>query len=251
MVAMLRDHPTGSYRYMPGISAFSCGTVAMAGHEIVHVTLAAPVPWRDGFARIERLLVEQQRPRTALCGIELRSPKPFTFDGFGQFNDGYRALLNEWKILVGDDNPIPRTNVCPVAAAPAEPSLYAFSYTVPGRTPAPTFIVAGAGELADRAQGPEGIVRHGDTSPEAMREKARFVMATMQERLRTLGGDWSRVTAIDVYTAHPIHELLVEEILRPAAGAAIHGVHWYPSRPPIQGLEYEMDLRGVARELIL
>lgn len=84
-----------------------------------------------------------------------------------------------------------------------------------------------------------------------MREKARFVMATMQERLRTLGGDWSRVTAIDIYTAHPIHEFLAGEILRPAGPAAIHGVRWYPSRPPIQGLEYEMDLRGVARELVL
>ena len=84
-----------------------------------------------------------------------------------------------------------------------------------------------------------------------MREKARFVMATMQERLRTLGGDWSRVTAIDIYTAQPIHALVLDEVLTPAGPAAIHGVHWYPSRPPIQGLEYEMDMRGVARELVL
>lgn len=248
---MLRDHPTGDYRYMPGISAFSCGTVARPGHEIVHVTLAAPVPWRAGFARIERHLGEMGRPRTALCGIELRSPAPFTFDGFGAFNEGYRRLLAEWGILVGEDNPIPRTNVAPVAAVPAEPSLYAFSYTQPGATPAPTFIVAGAGELRDRALGPEGIVRHGDTSPEAMREKARFVMATMQERLRTLGGDFGRVTAIDIYTAQPIHALVLDEVLGPAGAAAIHGVHWYPSRPPIHGLEYEMDMRGVARELVL
>jgi hypothetical protein len=105
--------------------------------------------------------------------------------------------------------------------------------------------------LKDRAQGPDGIVRHGDTSPEAMREKARFVMATMEQRLRTLGGDWSRVTAIEIYTAQPIHGFLDEEILRPAGRAAIHGVRWYPSRPPIQGLEFEMDLRGVARGLVL
>lgn len=248
---MLRDHPTGNYRYMPGISAFSCGTVAGPGHEIVHVTLAALLPWRDGFARIERHLREVKRPRTALCGIELRSPAPFTFDGFGTFNEGYRKLLADWSILVGEDNPIPRTNVAPVAAAPAEPSLYAFSYTLPGATPEPTFIVAGAGELRDRAQGPEGIVRHGDISPDGMREKARFVMATMQDRLRTLGGDWRRVTAIDIYTAQPIHALVLDEVLKPAGAAAIHGVHWYPSRPPIQGLDYEMDLRGVARELVL
>ena len=248
---MLPDHPSGNYQYLPGISAFSCGTVARAGHEIVRVTLARPVPWRASFARLEHHLREHGRGRTALCGIELRSPAAFTFDGFNQFNAGYRSLLADWAILVGDDNPIPRTNVAPVAAAPAEPSLYAFSYTVPGHTPAPTFIVAGAGELRDRAQGPDGIVRHGDTSPDAMREKTRFVLHTMQERLRALGGDWPRVTAIDVYTAQPIHDLVLEEILRAAGPAAIHGVRWFPSRPPIQGLEFEMDMRGVARELVL
>jgi len=204
-----------------------------------------------GFQRIDGHLREQGRARTALCGIELRSPAAFTFAGFDQFNAGYRGLLADWGILVGDDNPIPRTNVAPVVGAPAEPSLYAFAYTVPGRTPAPTFIVAGAGELRDRARGPEGIVRHGETTAEAMREKARFVLQTMQERLTALGGDWPRVTAIDVYTAQPIHALVLEEILRVAGAAAIHGVRWFPSRPPIQGLEFEMDLRGVARELVL
>jgi len=247
---MLRDCPKGNYRFLPGISAFSSGTVAMPGHEIVHVTLTAPIPWRKGFARIEHHLRDQQRPKTALCGIELRSPAAFTFEGFAKFNEGYRALLADWSILVGDDNPIPRTNVAPVVAAPAEPSLYAFAYTTPGATPAPTFIVAGAGEMRDRAQGPNGIVRHGETSPEAMREKARFVMGVMQERLRALGGDWDRVTTIDVYAAQPIHSFLLDEILRPAGPAAIHGVRWFPSRPPIQGLEFEMDLRGVARELV-
>ena len=248
---MRPDHPSGDYSYLPGISAFSCGTVARAGHEIVHVTLAQPVPWRAGFQRIDGHLREQGRARTALCGIELRSPAAFTFAGFDQFNAGYRGLLADWGILVGDDNPIPRTNVAPVVGAPPEPSLYAFAPPIPGRTPAPTFIVAGAGELRDRAQGPEGIVRHGETTAEAMREKARFVLQTMQERLTALGGDWPRVTAIDVYTAQPIHALVLEEILRAAGAAAIHGVRWFPSRPPIQGLEFEMDLRGVARELVL
>ena len=145
---------------------------------------------------------------------------------------------------MGEDNPIPRTNVAPVAAAPAAPSLYAFSYTQPGATRAPTFIVAGAGELKDRAQGPEGIVRHGDTTPEGMREKARFVMATMQERLRALGGAWGGVTAIDIYTAQPIHALVLDEVLGAGGGRGpVHGVHWYPSRPPIQGLDFEMDMR--------
>ena len=207
---MLRDCSAGGYRFLPGITAFSSGTVAMPGHEIVHVTLGATVPWRDGFARIERHLRLHGRPRTALCGIELRSPAPFTFDGFAAFNEGYRSLLADWGILVADDNPIPRTNVAPVAAAPAEPSLYAFAYTVPGATPAPTFIVAGAGEMRERATGADGIVRHGDTSPDGMREKARFVMGVMQDRLRALGADWTGVTTINVYTVESIHAFLLE-----------------------------------------
>jgi hypothetical protein len=248
---MLRDVPAGGYQFVPGISAFSSGVVATSGWEIVHATLAVPVPWRDGFARIDHHLRETGRPRAALCGIELRSPAPFSFGGFDEFNEGYRSLLAEWKILVGDDNPIPRTNVCPVAGAPHEPSLYAFSYTVAGTTPAPTFVVAGAGEMRERGKGAEGIVRHGDTSPGAMREKARFVMTIMQERLLALGGTWDRVTVIDVYAAQPIHEIVQQEILPHAGPAAIHGVRWFPSLPPIRGLEFELDLRGVARDLVL
>jgi hypothetical protein len=248
---LLKDAPAGRYRFLPGIPAFSSGVVAMPGFEIVHATLLAPVPWREGFQRIERHLTEAGRPRTALCGIMLRIPRPFTFDGFDEFNAGYRALLGDWKILVDGENPIPRTNVAPVVGAPAEPSLYAFSYTTAGATPQPTFIVAGAGEMRESARGPEGIVRHGDTSADAMREKARRVMTIMQQRMQGLGAAWNRISAIDVYTAQPIHGLVEEEILRLAGPAAIHGVRWYPSRPPIQGLEFEVDMRGVARELVL
>ena len=248
---MLRDVPAGGYRFLPGIAAFSSGVVALPGFEIVHARLAAPLPWREGFERIDRHLREQGRPRTALCGIMLRSPAPFTFDGFDGFNQDYRALLANWKILVGDDNPIPRTNVAPVVGAPSVPSLYAFSYTVAGNTPAPTFVVAGAGEMREGSRGPEGIVRLGDTSADAMRDKAQRVMTIMQERLRGIGGAWERVTTIDVYTAQPIHALVEHEILTLAGPAAIHGVHWCPSRPPLQGLEFEVDLRGIARELVL
>ena len=247
----LRDAPAGGYRFMPGISAFSCGVVANPGWEIVRARFLTPPPWRDGFAAIDRHLREAGRPRAALCGIELRSPTPFTFDGFDDFNEGYRGLLAEWNILVNEDNPIPRTNVAPLVGAPREPVLYAFSYTVAGSTAAPTFVVAGAGELRERVRGPDGIVRRGDTSPDGMREKARFVMGIMQARLHTLGGSWDRVLAIDIYTAHPVHDVVQHEILPVVGPAAVRGVHWYPSRPPVQGLEYEMDLRGARRELTL
>jgi len=247
----LRDVRAGGYRFLPGISAFSSGTVAAPGWEIVRATLSTPLPWREGFAAIDRHLREAGRPRAALCGIELRSPAPFTFGGFDEFNEDYRGLLADWDILVNGENPIPRTNVAPVAGAPREPALFAFSYTVAGTTPAPTFVVAGAGELRERVQGPDSIVRRGDTSPDGMREKAHFVMGTMQGRLHALGGSWDRVMAIDVYTVHPVHDVVLHEILPVVGAAAVRGVHWYPSRPPIEDLEYEMDLRGARRELTL
>jgi hypothetical protein len=244
----MRDVPHGQYRFLPGIAPYSSGVVAMPGHQVVHVTLRAPVPWREGFALIDRHLAAERRPRAALCAIALRSPKPFTFEGFAEFNAGYRALLEVWGLLIDGANPIARTNVAPLVAAPAEPSLYGFAYTLPGPTPRPTFVVAGSGEVVELAA--ERIIRRGETSPDAIREKAAFVMSVMQNRLRGLGADWSDVTTIDVYTPHPI-EPFVRDLLGVAGPAAIHGVRWYPSHPPIVGLEYEMDMRGVAREVVL
>ena len=46
----------------------------------------------------------------------------------------------------------------------------------------------------------EAIIRVGDTSSEAMIEKASFVMDLMETRLHGLGADWSEVTAVDIYT---------------------------------------------------
>src|SRR5262249_13308050 len=157
---------------------------------IVHATLRAPIPWREGFTLIERHLTERGRPRAALCAIELRSPAPFSFDGFDEFNAGYQALLAEWRLLVGGENPIARTNAAPVVSPPTAPALYAFSYTVPEAAPRPTFVVAGAGEMRDRGVGVQGIVRHGQTSFDAMREKAAHVMGIMGARLRGLGVGW-------------------------------------------------------------
>jgi hypothetical protein len=246
---MTRDVPAGGYRFLPGIDPYSSGVVARPGHQVVHATLAAPRPWREGFALIDRHLAAEGRPRAALCAIALRIPAPLSFDGFAEFNAGYRAVLTAWGLLVDGANPIARTNVAPVVGAPAEPSLYAFGYTLPGGTPRPTFVVAGSGEV-DRLDA-DTIVRRGETSPDAIRAKAVFVMGVMQARLRGLGADWPDVTALDVYTPHPIEPFVRDVVLRAAGPAAIHGVRWYPSHPPIAGLEYEMDLRGVAREIVV
>ncbi len=106
----LTDHP-GGYCFLPGIAPYSCGVVSAPGFEIAHVTLQRPVPYDQGFELIEQHLGSERRPRTALCGIELRSPRPFSFEGFAQFNAGYARILEEWGLFVNGVNPVARTNV--------------------------------------------------------------------------------------------------------------------------------------------
>lgn len=246
----LIDHPSGDYRFLPGIAPYSCGVVSKPGFEIAHLTLHRPVPYARGFDVIATRLASEGRPKAALCGIELRSPAPFSFQGFGEFNAEYARILEKWGLFVDGVNPVARTNVAPAAAAPAEPVLYGFSYSRPcDPSLPPTFVVAGAGELPEGVLAAEGIHRAGDTSPAGIAAKARFVMDLMENRLRGLGGDWSDVTAIDVYTIHPVEPLLPRIVLGRAGSAAIHGIRWFDSRPPIVGIEYEMDLRGVRSEL--
>ena len=250
---ILTDNPIGNYRFLTGIAPYSSGVVAMPGYEIRHVTLRQPQPYRKGFELIARHLADQDRPRQALCAVELRSPRPFTFEGFAEFNRGYQNILTNWALLVEGQNPVARTNVAPEVNPPAEPALFAFSYTVPqdDSIVLPTFIVAGAGDLADGVLSPDAIVRPGETSIEAMREKAAHVLGSMQARLAGLQATWPDVTSVDVYTIQPLQPILADTILKVMGMAAGRGVNWFYSRPPIVGLEFEMDMRGVRQEIWL
>jgi hypothetical protein len=134
---------------------------------------------------------------------------------------------------------------------PSRRRFYAFSYTVPSedRT-ARSFVAAGSGEAREGGPSYEGrIIRRGDQSPEAMREKARFVLGAMKRRMAALGFSWPEVTATQVYTIFDIHPLLADEIVR--RGATPGGLTWHFARPPVQGLDFEMDVRGVAHEFVI
>ena len=109
----------------------------------------------------------------------------------------------------------------------------------------PTFVVSGAGELPEGILAHEAIIRVGDTSSEAMIEKASFVMDLMETRLHGLGADWCGVTDVDIYTVHALEKILPDVILKRIGTAGARGVRWFFSRPPIEGIEFEMDLRGV------
>lgn len=213
----LIDHPAGNYRFLPGIAPYSCGAVSAPGFEIAHAVFQQPFPYRAGFDRIAAHLAAAGRQKAALCGIELRSPAPFSVPGFAAFHGEYAAILKKWGLFVDGVNPVARTNVAPVARPPGEPVLYGFSYTRPcaGAQP-PTFVVAGAGELPEGILAAESIVALGDVSPHGLATKAAFVMDLMERRLHGLGADWSSVNAIDVYTVHSLDRVLPELVLRRA-----------------------------------
>jgi len=142
--------------------------------------------------------------------------------------------------------------VCPEIDPPATPSLYAFCYTVPAEAgyARTDFVAAGSGE-ANGASGPyaDRIVRRGDTSPEGLREKASFVLGAMERRMSGLGRSWADVTATQLYTVFDIYPALAEEFVRRGATAA--GLTWHYARPPVLGLDVEVDVRGLSREIVL
>ena len=249
-MADVRDFQEGGYRYIKAVFQYSGGVAALPGFEIERARLAKPVPLDEGFAIVERHLKEIGRPVKAFAACELRSPAPFTERGFKEFNIRYSRTLERWGLWRDGDNPVARTNVCPEYDKPQSPSLYAFSYTVPAAGAPGTFIVAGGGEAKEG--GPDyrsSIVRLGDTSPEGLREKVRYVVAEMERRLAALGFGWQDAVSTQAYTVHDIGALVGPELAR--RGALAGGLEWHFTRPPVVNLEFEMDVRGAARELVV
>ncbi len=246
---MLLPNSRGGYSFLKGGASYSAGAIAANGFIIEHVRLARPVPWKAGFELVDAHLRAAGRPRAALCAIALRSPKPLSFAGFGEFNSGYVGVLKSWEILVDGVNPVARTNIAPELDPPAEPSLYSFAYTTPAERAPVSFAVAGAGEIPDGTLDPRDVVRAGETSPDALAEKTRFVLGLIEGRIHGLGATWDDVNVTNVYTVHDVGALLAAEILPRIGRAGQHGVTLHFSRPPIVSIEYEMDVRGGAREM--
>jgi hypothetical protein len=240
----------GGYRYIPAVFQYSGGIAALPGFSVRRVRFRNLVPLSEGFARIERIITAAGRPLTSFCACELRSPAPFTDEGFRAFNEIYVITLRRWGLFEGTTNPVARSNVCPEIDPPSEPSFHAFAFTAAEPAAVPSFIVAGSGE-AKEGSGPyaERTVRLGDTSPDGMLDKARFVLGEMERRLSLLGFGWPDTTATQVYTVHDQHPFLAGEIV--ARAAARHGLTWHFCRPPVRDLDFEMDCRGIGLEEVV
>jgi hypothetical protein len=241
----------GGYRYIPAVFQYSSGVAAEAGFEIERARLLRPLPLADGFALVERHLSGLGRPSTAFAACELRSPLPFTEQEFDAFNREYVKTLERWGIYEGERNPVARTNVCPAYRKPAEPVLYAFSYTVPASgLRRGGFILSGGAEVRDGVGSySTRTVRLGETSADALREKLRHVVAEMERRLDALGFAWQDAVSTQAYTVHDIGALVGPELA--GRGIAPGGLTWHFARPPVEGLDFEMDVRGAAREIVL
>jgi hypothetical protein len=241
----------GGYRYIKSVFQYSGGIAAEHGFEIERARFMKPLAMADAFAAVEAHLQAIGRPTTAFAQCELRSPEPFTDEGFHEFNKRYVLTLERWGIYKDGVNPVARTNVCPMYGKPPAPSMHAFSYTVPAiNARRGTFVLAGGGEASEGAR-PYGerIVRLHDTSSEGLREKVVFVIAEMERRLQTLGFGWQDAVTTQAYTVQDIGHLVGGELA--SRGAMAGGLVWYYARPPVIGLDYEMDVRGAARELVL
>ena len=240
----------GGYRYIKAVFQYSGGVAAEPGFEIERARFLKPLPLAAGLQAAEAHLKALGRPTTAFAACELRSPAPFTEQGFYEFNREYVGTLERWGLFKDDANPVARTNVCPEYGKPAAPSLHAFSYSVPARGSRKTFIVAGGGEAQEgKKTYRETIVALGDTSREGMRAKVRYVVAEMERRLAALGVSWADAVSTQAYTVHDIGALIGPEVL--ARGAGRGGLEWHFCRPPVVDLEFEMDVRGAAREIVL
>jgi hypothetical protein len=241
----------GGYRYIPAVFQYSSGIAAEPGFEIERVRLLKPLRLADGFAFVERHISGLGRPSTAFAACELRSAAPFTEQGFHDFNREYVKTLQRWQIYEDEKNPVARTNVCPAHGKPTEPVLYAFSYTVPASgVRRGGFIVAGGAEVrAGNASYAERTVRNGETSSDAMREKLQFVVGEMEQRLAALGFAWHDAVSTQAYTVQDIGALVGPELA--ARGVLPGGLNWHFARPPVVGLEFEMDVRGAVREISL
>ena len=240
----------GGYCFIRGVFPYSAGVQSLPGLAIERARFRTVLPMDEGFQAIAAHLERLGRPRTALCACELRSPAQFSDEQFAAFNGRYVETLSDWNLFRDGINPVARSNLVPVVRAPSTEGFYAFSYTIPVPDSEPDFVIAGSGEVPEgRANYRDHIVAKGDTSPEGMLQKMRWVLGEQERRLAALGENWADVTATQVYTEQDIHPFMASELV--ARGADAGGITWHHVRPPIVDLVYEMDCRGVSFERVI
>jgi hypothetical protein len=232
---VLSHFADGGYRFLasPG-RPFSAGIVADTGFDLVHVVFLRPVPLASGLDAARRHVESAGRPAGALAAFELRIPEPLSREGFDAFNEPYVERMAALGLRGEEGWVTARTNVAPTVAPVGEPSLYAFTYTVPGGNRSqPAFRLSGATET-----------RRDGTAADHLAS----IVEVLAERMAELGVSWEAATAINVYGATVAP---ADEVAAAFGSATLHGLTWFPSRPPLRDFEFEIDAHGVGTEIVL
>jgi hypothetical protein len=224
----------GGFRFLATDGPFSAGVAADQGFEIVRRTAPRHTPLAEGFRLVERTLDAAGRPPAALCAMELRVPKPLSRAGFDEFNRGYVAQHERWGLRVDGHMAPARTNVAPELDPPAEPSLHAFCYTIEGASARDTFVISGVPEPPGTQGGLPAFWK--------------AIVQTIDANMTALGLDWGDVTEAQLYSTRADHELFAAGELPRFAELVRPGLRWFFSRPPIDDLNLEIDVRGLAGE---
>jgi hypothetical protein len=235
MVDVLSHFAAGDYRYLasPG-RPFSGGVLADARFDLVHAVFARPLPLDEGLAAARRHVESAGRPVTALAAFELRIPEPLTSQGFAAFNAPYVERMAALGLRHGDDLVTARTNVAPTVPGITAPVVYAFTYTAPSaRRTGPAFRLSGSTETT----------RDGSDA-----DRLSSIVIELERRLAELGASWEDVTDISVYGAPGTP---VGALAGVFGTTALHGLTWFPSRPPILDADFEMDATAAGTELVL
>ena len=222
------------FRFLPVDGPFSAGVAAEPGYAIVRRRAKHHTPLEKGFRLIEETLRKSDRPIAALCALELRVPKPFNRTDWKVFNDGYVAQWKKWEATVDGHIPGARTNVAPEFEPPTEPCLHAFCYTVEASPGGKDFVISGAPE-------PDG-------TPGGLPAYWVAIVTELETRMSALGVGWDDATETQLYATRADHDLFESKDLPRFAEVVRPGMRWFFSRPPIDTLNIEVDVRRLSRE---
>ena len=222
------------FRFLPVDGPFSAGVRAEPGFDIVRVHVPYHTPLTRGFEIVEQAIRRSHRPMNALCAMELRVPKPFNRPEWTEFNNGYVAQWKRWDATVDGHIPGARTNVAPELEPPHEPCLHAFCYTVPAEGGGNDFVISGAPE-------PEG-------TPGGLPAYWAAIADELESRMSALGVTWDDATETQFYATRADHEMFESQDLPHFAELIRPGLRWFFSRPPVESLKIEVDVRRLTQE---
>jgi hypothetical protein len=245
----LNIHPNNKFSYIPAINAYSSGVAPLKGFKLVGIRFDKPTIFSDSLKILANYLPKINLDMSNIVSFEFRSPMPFSFNGFSDFNKQYYDQLGKLELLINDINPIARTNVSPLFTEIKEPVLFGLHVLSETSETNQDFVVAGSGEVKGDLD-PKNIIARADLTQKGVEQKVLFVLEEMKQRLFTLKGKYIEPTEINVYTVHEIPNLIniINEYL---PGLAKSSIHVWKCAPPILEVEFEMDLRRLSNQVLI